>query len=140
LQSLGFIQSKADASLYVLKRKEVMIYVLVYIDDIIVCSSTVGDGDKLLKELSLCFAVKDLGTLSYFLGIEATPQKDGLLFTQQKYIGDLLIKANMVSCNPASTSMANTEKLSKEQGTLLSDKGNTQKWGHYSMLPSPGQI
>jgi hypothetical protein len=126
LQSLGFIQSKADASLYVLKKKDVMIYVLVYVDDIIVCSSTVGASDKLLEVLSLSFPVKDLGTLSYFLGIDATPQKDGLLLTQQKYIGDLLIKASMVSCNPASTPMTSTEKLSKEEGTPLSDKDSTQ--------------
>jgi hypothetical protein len=143
LQSLGFIQSKADASLYVLKKKDVMIYVLVYVDDIIVCSSTVGASDKLLEVLSLSFPVKDLGTLSYFLGIDATPQKDGLLLTQQKYIGDLLIKASMVSCNPASTPMTSTEKLSKEEGTPLSDKDSTQYRslvGHYSMLLSPDQI
>jgi hypothetical protein len=72
LHSLSFVQSKVDASLFVLKRKEAMIYVLVYVDDIIVCSSIVEAGDKLLKELSLSFAVKDLGNLSYFLGIEAT--------------------------------------------------------------------
>jgi hypothetical protein len=126
LQSLGFISSKADASLYVLKKKDAMIYVLVYVDDIIVCSSTIGASDKLLKELSLSFVVKDLGTLSYFLGIEATPQKDGLLLTQQKYIGDLLIKASTVGCNPTSTPMTSTEKLSKEEGTPLSDKDNTQ--------------
>jgi hypothetical protein len=108
LQSLGFIQSKAYTSLYVLKRKENMIYVLVYVDVIIVCSSTVGGSDKLLKELSVGFAVKDLDTLRYFLGIEATIQNDGLLLTQQKYVDDLLIKANMVSCNPASTPISNT--------------------------------
>jgi hypothetical protein len=72
LHSLSFVQSKVDASLFVLKRKEAMIYVLVYVDDIIVCSSIVEAGDKLLKELSLSFAVKDLGNLSYFLGIAAT--------------------------------------------------------------------
>jgi hypothetical protein len=67
---------------------------------------------------SLSFAVKDLGNLSYFLGIEA--QKNGLLLTQQKYIGDLLLKANMVSCSPTPTPMLNTENLSREEGTLLS--------------------
>jgi hypothetical protein len=125
LHSLGFIQSKADASLFVLKTKESMIYVLVYVDDNIVCNSIVEAGDKLLKDLSL-FAVKDLGNLSYFLGIEATFQDNGLLLTQHKYIGDLLLKANMVSCNPASTPIANTKKLSREEGTLLSDKDSTQ--------------
>jgi hypothetical protein len=82
LHSLGFVQSKADTSLFVLKRKEAMIYVLIYVDGIIMCSSTVGVGDKLLKELSLSFAIKDLGNLSYFLGIEPTIQKNGLLLTQ----------------------------------------------------------
>jgi hypothetical protein len=69
---------------------------------------------------SLSFAVKDLGNLSYFLGIDATVQKNGLLLTQQKYIGDLLLKANMVSCSPTPTPMFNTENLSREEGTLLS--------------------
>jgi hypothetical protein len=126
LHSLGFVQSKTDASLFVLKRKEAMIYVLVYVDNIIVCSSTVEAGDKLLKELPLSFAVKDPGNLCYFLGIEATIQKNGLLLIQQKYIGDLLLKANMVSYNPAATPMANTKKLSREEGTLLSEKDSTQ--------------
>jgi hypothetical protein len=125
LHSLGFIQSKADASLFVLKTKESMIYVLVYVDDNIVCNSIVAVRDKLLKDLSL-FVVKDLGNLSYFLGIEATFQDNGLLLTQHKYIGDLLLKANMMSCNPASTPIANTKKLSREEGTLLSDKDSTQ--------------
>jgi hypothetical protein len=32
----------------------------------------------------------------------------------------------MVSCNPASTPMANTEKLSREEGTMLSEKDSDQ--------------
>jgi histone deacetylase 1/2 len=39
LQQLGFVASKADTSLFSLVRPEVTMFVLVYVDDIIVASS-----------------------------------------------------------------------------------------------------
>jgi hypothetical protein len=44
--------------------------VLVYVDDIIVASSTSSATSTLLSDLSKVFALKDLGDLHYFLGIE----------------------------------------------------------------------
>jgi histone deacetylase 1/2 len=43
---------------------------LVYVDDIIVASSSQEAIDALLKDLKTDFAIKDLGELSYFLGIQ----------------------------------------------------------------------
>jgi hypothetical protein len=48
LQSLGFVASKADVSLFILKKKAVTIYMLVYVDDIIIVSSTIQAADRLL--------------------------------------------------------------------------------------------
>jgi hypothetical protein len=65
--------------------------------------------------------VKDLGDLHYFLGIEVTKQRGGLLLTQQKYTTELLQKARMMKCKGVVTPMSVTKKqLSKEGGTLLS--------------------
>jgi hypothetical protein len=64
--------------------------------------------------------VKDLGDLYYFLGIEVTKQRGGLLLTQQKYTTELLQKARMMKCKGVVTPMSVTKKLSKEGGTLLS--------------------
>jgi histone deacetylase 1/2 len=44
--------------------------VLVYVDDIIVASSIPDATTTLLKKLNEDFALKDLGDLHYFLGIE----------------------------------------------------------------------
>jgi hypothetical protein len=66
LQMLGFMPSKGDTSLFFLSNKQVTMYVLVYVHDIIVASSSQGDIDALLKNLERDFALKDLGELQYF--------------------------------------------------------------------------
>jgi hypothetical protein len=57
-------------------------FILVYVDDIIVASSSQDVTMCLLQNLEKDFALKDLGDLHYFLGIEVTKVKDGILLTQ----------------------------------------------------------
>jgi hypothetical protein len=51
-------------------RSGVMMYMLIYVDDIIVVSSSIEAVVALLRDLKVSFALKDLGDLHYFLGIE----------------------------------------------------------------------
>ena len=52
----------------------------VYVDDIIVASSSQEAVDALLRDLEKDFAIKDLGNLHYFLGIQVQRKKGELLF------------------------------------------------------------
>ena len=61
LQQLGFSASKADSSLFFYIKGNITIYLLVYVDDIIVTSSSQNVVDKLLEDLQDDFALKDLG-------------------------------------------------------------------------------
>jgi histone deacetylase 1/2 len=70
LQSLGFVPSKADTSLFFYKKGNYVTFMLVYVDDIIVASSSQEAVDALLRDLEKDFAIKDLGELHYFLGIQ----------------------------------------------------------------------
>jgi histone deacetylase 1/2 len=70
LSSLGFIPSKADTSLFLYNKSGIIIYVLVYVDDIIVTSSSDLAITVVLRDINENFAIKDLGDLHYFLGIE----------------------------------------------------------------------
>jgi hypothetical protein len=88
-------------------------YVLVYVDDIIVTSSKVQVVPVLLKKLG-DFALKDLGNLHYFLGIEVKKVKDGIILSQGKYANDLLKRVGMIMCKPASTPLARNQKLSTQ--------------------------
>lgn len=70
LIDLGFSASKADTSLFFFLKENITIFVLVYVDDIIVASSSERATAALLQDLKKDFALKDLGELHYFLGIE----------------------------------------------------------------------
>ena len=78
LQDLGFFPSKADTSLFIFQQSGMSIFMLIYIDDIIVVSSSPKAIDRLLNQLRQDFAIKDLGELHYFLGIEVSKITDGL--------------------------------------------------------------
>jgi hypothetical protein len=72
LIGLGFKASKSDTSLFIYSKNGVTIFMLIYVDDIIVTSSSSEAVIALLEDLRVEFALKDLGELSYFLGIEVT--------------------------------------------------------------------
>jgi hypothetical protein len=103
LVQLGFLASKADISLYLFNKAGLQIYFLIYVDDIIIISSSTAATDRLLGQLRSEFAVKDLGPLSYFLEIEVRRDSDGLTLMQPKYIHDLLERTNMLSASGVPT-------------------------------------
>jgi hypothetical protein len=60
------------------------------------------DGIKLLKaESSHHFAMRDLGLIRYFLGIEVASSPKGYLLPLSKYIADLFDLAKMVDSSSA---------------------------------------
>lgn len=125
LQQLGFTSSKADISLFFYHKGSVTIFLLVYVDDIIVASSSQQATAALLHDLKGGFALKDLGQLSYFLGIEVRRHKNGILLTQEKYAADFLKKVNMSTCKAVSTPLSSSEKLSAFIGTPLGPQNAT---------------
>jgi hypothetical protein len=105
--------------LFFLRTKEVTIYVLVYVDDIIVASLSPAATTTLLKALDIDFALKDLGELHFFLGVEVTTSFAGLLLSQDKCAENLLKRVGMVACKPVNTPLSTSEKLLVHEGTLL---------------------
>ncbi|XP_047323293.1 uncharacterized mitochondrial protein AtMg00810-like [Impatiens glandulifera] len=65
--------------------------------------------------------MKDLGPLSYFLGIVVTRHKNCLFLSQTKYAHDIIKKAGMTDCNPASTPVDSKGKMSTQSGISYRD-------------------
>jgi hypothetical protein len=78
---LGFVPSKPDISLFFYTKASNTIYLLVYVDDIIVISSSPHVVDALLADFKDEFALKDFNDLHYFLGIEVKRMNEGLLIS-----------------------------------------------------------
>lgn len=64
------------------------------------------------------FALKDLGNLHYFLGVEVCRDAGGIYLKQTKYISDLLKKFNMENASSCPTPMV-TRKIISAEGELM---------------------
>ncbi|KAF5466537.1 hypothetical protein F2P56_016455, partial [Juglans regia] len=76
---------------------------------------------SLIKFLNVEFAVKDLGPLHFFLGIEAVTTPDGLLLSQKRYVTDLLSRTNMLHAKAMPSPMSTSSQLSLFDGANFSD-------------------
>jgi hypothetical protein len=94
------------------RRAKVQMYLFIYVDDIIVASSTDAAVEALLNDLRSEFTLKDLGPLDYFLRIEVKPSSDGIILTQEKYTRDILRWVGMQDCKAMRTLLPADEKLS----------------------------
>jgi hypothetical protein len=125
LVQLGFHASKDDNSLFMYHRAKVQMYLFIYVDDIIIASSTDVAVEALLNDLRSESALKDLGPLNYFLIIEVKPSSDGIVLTQEKYTRGILQWVGMQDCKAMCTPLLADEKLSLSDGDPLTSDDAT---------------
>ena len=65
--------------------------------------------------------MKDLGHLSYFLGLEITHYTDGLYITQAKYVSDLLSRVGLTDSKTVDTPVELNAHLTPSGGKPLSN-------------------
>ncbi|CAL8997969.1 unnamed protein product, partial [Prunus brigantina] len=113
-QAIGFQRSNADSSLFVRTGLVGKLVVLIYVDDLIITGDNGEEIANLKHSLRQKFAMKDLGVLKYFLGIEMATSHKGLFLNQHKYVLDLLQEADMINSKPACTPLDKEPKLDME--------------------------
>lgn len=104
----------ANTSLFIYESDQVIMYILVYVDDILLTGNNITLIETLISQLNNQFALKDLEPLHFFLGLEVTRNNNGLPLCQTMYAKDLFHKANMQESKPSTTSFATDSKLFPE--------------------------
>ena len=115
--SHGFKRSEFDSCVYIKFVNGSPIYLLLYVDDMLIAAKSKEQITTLKKQLSSEFDMKDLGAAKKILGMEITRDRNyGLLFlSQQSYIKKVLQRFNMHDAKPVSTPIAPHFKLSALQ-------------------------
>ena len=90
LIQLGFIQSKADYSLFTRRHGDIFMVLLVYVDDVLIAYNDKAEVDRFKVMLDDKFKLKDLDDLKYFLGLEVARSDKRIALCQGKYTLELL--------------------------------------------------
>jgi len=114
----GFQRSSFDCCIY-FKTIEGgdKIYLLLYVDDMLIACKEMEFINELKHQLSNTFEMKDLGAAKKILGVQLKrDRKNGIIsLTQHKYIRNGLEKFNMDKCKPVQTPLPSHFRLSCQQ-------------------------
>ena len=122
VQEFGMLRSSTNHSVFYHHNSSGQcIYLVVYVDDIVIIGSDEDGIQKLKQHLFTHFQTKDLGKPKYFLGIEISQSCFGVVLSQQKHALDILEETCMLDCKLVNTRMDPNVKLVPRQGESLGD-------------------
>jgi hypothetical protein len=103
LASLGFVEAKSDTSLFIYRRGNDIVYLRLYVNDIMLTASSANLLQRTIVALQREFTMKDLGPHHHFLLVTAERRSQGLFLHQRQYALDILERDSMPDCKPYST-------------------------------------
>jgi len=116
-----YTSSFADHSLFLHRSGPNITIILVYADDLVLTKNDHEEIAHITSLLDTQFKIKNLGDLTYFLGLEVARNSQGLHICQRKYVLDLLYDTGMINSAPMPTPMVHSSRLSSSAGTQLTD-------------------
>ena len=126
LEDMGFTASDADPSLFTAQLKSGTVYILVYVDDILVAANSLADIKSIKNRLASTFKLTDLGEAKYFLGWSLTrDRKAGTLkATQERLARELVGRYGLQEGKTKGIPMAPTTKLEPASEDNMLDKAS----------------
>ena len=115
--SYGFVENKVDQCIYCKVSGRKFIFLILYVDDILLASSDLGLLHETKRMLSKNFDMKDLGEASFVLGIEIHRNRSCRLLglSQRAYVDRILERFNIQLCKPGIAPVCKGDKLSLSQ-------------------------
>jgi hypothetical protein len=103
VKGIDFRQCDADRCLYMCNKNQNVSYLLLYVGDFIITGNCMEELVKTKEILMRKFQMRDVGELSYFLGITIARTNGNLYLDQSVYIDKALKNFNVEMCRPINT-------------------------------------
>ena len=110
-----------DATFFVKKVGRSVVYLVIYVDDLMITGNNDEYISSIKKELKKVFDMTNLGLLHYYLGIEVDKKPQHFFISQKKYVDKLLNIYSMMECNHVDTPMEQNLKFTSEEGKSFED-------------------
>eukprot|EP00253_Pinus_taeda_P014380 PITA_14380 len=114
--------SPSDAKLYIKHSGDDILFVVVYVDDLIITGSSAHLIHGIKQDLCSTFDMTDLGLLQYCVGVEVWQTENNIFLSQSKYAKILVDRFRMQDCKLATTPMEPGLKLSTQSSSPLVDE------------------
>lgn len=114
----GFQRSPSNANLYIRLTGDDIMFVVVYVNDLIITGSSTHLIHGIKQDLCNTFDMTDLGLLHYCLGVEVWQTENNIFLSQSKYAKDLVDRFRIQDCKPGTTPMEPGLKLSSQSSSL----------------------
>lgn len=96
LLKLGFRRGQADPCIYNKQEGELFIFILLYVDDMLVACQDINMTRKTIDQISKVFKITNLGPISTYLGVQVERDEQGVYYIhQEKYIDHVLTEYNL---------------------------------------------
>jgi len=119
----GFTQSQVDLCLYTKVTNSDKVYIMIYVDDIIIASNNARHVSSMYKELCDYFELTDLGDISYYLGIKITKDEEGIYsINQTSYIKKVLRTYGMEDAKESKVPLDIGYKKTKDESNRIEKK------------------
>lgn len=124
LGAVGFNPVPADRGLFVRHGKTETVYILIYVDDLLVIGPKNGT-QQTVDFLRATYDCHDLGNAGSYLGLQISRDRDrrSLFINQEPNVRDLVARYNMTECRTRSTPLPHDAKLMKGGSEPLEDPG-----------------
>jgi hypothetical protein len=126
---MGFKRSRADECVRIRGEKGERVITGTYTDDVTILSDEKDGVERMKRELSEKYGLKDGGDLNWMLGIKVTRDRKNrtIRLSQQAYAERILERFNMGDCNAAKTPLLPGQKFSTSDQPKTDEEVNDMK-------------
>jgi len=127
LGEAGFTACASDPCLYKGERDGVTVYILVYVDDLLVAGATNAAAMSAKAAITTAFKAREMGEPTFFLGlhVERDTERGTLRLGQRQYVHTILERFGLADANPVQLPMGAGDRLTNDGEPLTAELQQT---------------